>query len=134
MSNVRNGDLDSFLMSCAHLYSQNGSMAYDSMFVQCSIDISCVNGFVELVCGDLVFVDKCFITVDAFSSTVKDCVGIDLSPVVHDSNSDAYRRCAYILNHIWCYMWRRRRSDISDRARITMGQYNSFGQCGRGVI
>ena len=96
ISSVCNGDLDVFLMSCAHLHSQNGSMAYDSMFVQSSIDISCVNGFVELVCGDLVFVDKCLVTVDAFGSTVKDCVGIDLSPVVYDSNSDAYRRCVYI--------------------------------------
>jgi hypothetical protein len=33
ISSVRNGDLDIFLMSCAHLHSQNGSMAYDSMFV-----------------------------------------------------------------------------------------------------
>src|SRR5947208_649478 len=127
MSNVRNGDLDSFLMSCAHLHSQNGSMAYDSMFVQCSIDISCVNGFVELVLGDLVFLDKCLVTVDAFSSTVKDCVGIDLSPVVYDSNLDAYRRCAYISNRFWCYMWRWRGSDNSDRARNTTGQYDSCG-------
>jgi hypothetical protein len=58
ISSVCNGDLNVFLMSCAHLHSQNGSMAYDSMFVQCSIDISCVDGGVELVHGDLVFLNE----------------------------------------------------------------------------
>jgi hypothetical protein len=45
-------------------------MAYDSMFIQSSINISCIDRGVELVSGDLVFVDKRLVTVDAFGSTV----------------------------------------------------------------
>jgi hypothetical protein len=58
ISSVCNGDLNIFLMSCAHLHLQNSSMAYNSMFVQCPIDISCVDRGVKFMCGDLVFLNK----------------------------------------------------------------------------
>ena len=70
ISSVCNSNLNIFLMSCAHLHSQNGSMAYDSMFVQCSIDILCIDRSVELICGDFVFLNERFVKVDDFISAI----------------------------------------------------------------
>ena len=71
--------------------------------------------------GDLVFINKGFVTVDTFSSTVENGIGIDLSPVVYNSNFNSDRRSSYISNHFWCYMRRLNQSDMSDGARSTMG-------------
>ena len=61
-------------------------MADWSLFIQGTVNISWVNGFCQGTCGDLVGVDKRDITVDVFGSTVKDCMGIDFSPVAYDLN------------------------------------------------
>jgi hypothetical protein len=71
--------------------------------------------------GDFVFINEGFVTVDTFGSTVQNGVGIDLSPVVYDSNFNSDRRSSYISNCFWCYMRRLNQSDISDGTRSTTG-------------
>jgi hypothetical protein len=70
ISHVCDGNFDIFLMFRAHLHSQNGSMANNSMFVQCPINVLCIDWVFQSVGGDLVFVNERFVTVDALSSTV----------------------------------------------------------------
>jgi hypothetical protein len=70
VSYVCDGDLDIFSMLCAHLHSQNGSMLNNPMFVECSVNISCINWMFQCMGGDLVFINEGFVTVDAFGSTV----------------------------------------------------------------
>ena len=85
-SNIGYGHFCGFLVFYAHLHSQDGSMADWSLFIHGTIDVSWVNWFRECSRGDLVCVDKRNITVDAFGSTVKYCMSIDLSPVAYDLN------------------------------------------------
>jgi len=61
-------------------------MADWSLFVQGTVDVLWKNGFCQGSRGDLVYIDKQDIAVDAFGSTVKYCMGIDFSPVAYDSN------------------------------------------------
>jgi hypothetical protein len=70
VSHIHDGDLDIFSMLCAHLYLQNGSMANNLMFVERSVNISCINWVFQCVGGDFVFINEGFVTVDAFGSTV----------------------------------------------------------------
>jgi hypothetical protein len=76
---------------------------------------------VQGVGRDLVFINEGFVTVDAFSSTIQDGIGINLSPIVYNSNFNSDRRSLYISNCFWCYMRRLNQSDISDGTRSTMG-------------
>jgi len=69
-SSICNGDFNVFPMSSADPHSQYGSMAYSSLFVQCSIDVSWVYWGFYVIGGETVFLDKACIIVDAFSSTV----------------------------------------------------------------
>jgi hypothetical protein len=70
ISRVCDGDFDIFSMFHAHLHLQNGSMANNSVFVQCPIDILYIDWVFQSVGGDLVFVNERFVTVDTLGSTV----------------------------------------------------------------
>ena len=63
------------------------------------------------------------VTVDAFGTTVKDCVSIDFSPVVYDSNFNPNGWSTYISNHIYWYIGSLYQSEASDGPRSTTGWY-----------
>jgi len=69
-SSICNGDFNVFPMSGADPHSQYGGMAYSSLFVQCSIDVSWVYREFYIIGGKTIFLDKACVTVDAFCSTV----------------------------------------------------------------
>jgi len=69
-SSICNGDFNVFPMSGADPHSQYGGMAYSSLFVQYSIDVSWVYGELYVIGGETVFLDKACVTVDTFCSTV----------------------------------------------------------------
>ena len=70
VSCICDGDLDIFSMFRAHLHSQNGSMVNNPVFVQRSINVSCIDWVFQHVGGDFVFINEGFVIVDAFGSTV----------------------------------------------------------------
>ena len=70
VSYICDSNLDIFSMLGAHLHSQNGSMVNNPMFVQCSINVSCIDWVFQSVGGDFMFINEGFVTVDAFGSTV----------------------------------------------------------------
>jgi len=67
---ICNGDFNVFPMSGADPYLQYGGMAYSSLFVQCSINVSRVYGELYVIGWEAIFLDKACVTVDAFCSTV----------------------------------------------------------------
>jgi len=105
-SSICNGDFNVFPVSGADSHLQYGGMAYCSLSVQCSIDISWVYGELYVIGWESVFPDKVCVIVDAFCSTVQDGFGIDFFPVVYDLNIYLHRRTSYISNCIWWYIGR----------------------------
>ena len=72
------------------------------------------------------FLDKQSVTVDAFCSTVKDCMSIDFSPIVYNSNFNLNGWSMYISNCIYWYIGSLYQLEASNGARSTMGWcYNS---------
>ena len=63
------------------------------------------------------------VTVDAFCTTVKDCVSIDLSPVVYNLNFNPNGRSTYISNRIYWYIGSLYQLEASDGPRSTTGWY-----------
>ena len=70
VAGVCNGHFYVFLVSCSHLHSQDGSMANNSLFVHSTVYVSGVDWCFQRVCRYLVFLNKSFVTVDTFCSTV----------------------------------------------------------------
>jgi len=121
LSSICNGDFNILPMSCIHPHLQYGGMASHSLFVQCSIDVSWVHRAIYVIGWESVFPDKACVTVDTFCSAVQDSFSIDFFPIVQDSNIYLYRRTSYILNHIWWYIGRFKRSETSDPTRSATG-------------
>jgi len=69
-SSICNGNFNVFPISYAHPHLQYGGMAYHSLFVQCSINVSWVYRAIYIIGWESVFPDKACVTVGAFCSTV----------------------------------------------------------------